>query len=47
MPCERFSVVVSQAGQALIKKLGEYDSQLDQQTNHGSTQGALLDLRVR
>ncbi|MFW5301089.1 DUF922 domain-containing protein [Pseudomonas aeruginosa] len=47
LPCERLSVVVSQAGQALIKKLGEYDSQLDQQTNHGATQGALLDLRVR
>lgn len=47
LPCDRLRVVVTDAGQALIKKLGQYDTQLDQQTNHGATQGALLDLRVR
>ncbi|HHH9441283.1 TPA: DUF922 domain-containing protein [Pseudomonas aeruginosa] len=47
LSCDRLRVVVSDAGQALIQKLGQYDTQLDLQTNHGATQGAVLDIRVR
>lgn len=47
LPCDRLRVVVSDATQALIKQLGQYDTDLDRQTNHGATQGAALDLNIQ
>lgn len=47
VPCPRAKIIAEQATSALITRIADFDLQLDKHTNHGSTQGAVLDTSIR
>lgn len=42
LPCAQMRAMLDQAVDRLIKNMGDFDTQLDLQTEHGKTQGAFL-----
>lgn len=47
MPCNQVSVNLNNAIQVLMNNMSEFDRQLDSKTNHGESQGAVLNTNVR
>ena len=45
--CDRARVIIQDGTDALIKRITEFDRDLDNETEHGKTQGAYLNLGVR
>lgn len=45
--CDQVSPRLKHAISKLIDNMGEYDRQIDETTNHGETQGAVLNTRIR
>ncbi|WP_429380290.1 DUF922 domain-containing protein [Pseudomonas laurylsulfatiphila] len=45
--CDRARIIIQEGTDALIKRITEFDRDLDNETEHGRTQGAYLNLGVR
>lgn len=46
VPCPRAKVIAQHATSTLITRIADFDLQLDKHTNHGATQGAVLDTSI-
>lgn len=47
VPCERARTIIQNGTDELIRRISEFDRDLDSQTQHGKTQGAFLNLGVQ
>ncbi|MDF9779235.1 DUF922 domain-containing protein [Pseudomonas baetica] len=45
--CDRARIIIQDGTDALIKRITEFDRDLDNETEHGRTQGAFLNLGIR
>lgn len=47
VPCARAKIIAEQATSTLITRIADFDLQFDKKTNHGASQGAVLDTSIR
>ncbi|MGE8066148.1 DUF922 domain-containing protein [Pseudomonas sp. NPDC089569] len=47
VPCDRARIIIQDGTDTLIQRITEFDRELDNETEHGRTQGAFLNLGIR